>query len=79
MRNNHQQDLEPFSPEKLVKDLGKPELGGKTSALLLASEHLPPEKLAMLARILANKSQPVLDEVKPFSQDVLDQFRQMYR
>lgn len=78
MRNNHLQDLEPFSPEKLTKDL-KLELGGKTSALILAAEHLPSDELAMLARILANKSQPVLDEVQPFSQDVLDQFRQMYR
>lgn len=79
MKNNNLQDIEPFSPEKLVKDLGKPELGGKKSPLTLTARHLSPEELAMIASILANKPQPVLDEMQPFSQDVLDQFRQMYR
>ncbi|EFR0233258.1 hypothetical protein HZM05_002823 [Salmonella enterica] len=78
MRKNNVQDLDPFSPEKLVKDFGKPELGGKTSSLLLAAEHLAPEELAILARTLANKTQPFLDETQPFSQNVLDQFRQMH-
>lgn len=79
MRNNNLQNLEPFSPDKLVKDLGKLELGGKASSLLLAAEHLPPEELAILARIAATNTPGVLDEVSPFSQDMLDEFWRMYR
>lgn len=79
MKKGHLQALDTFSPEKLVKDAEQPELGGKTSPLLLTAEHLLPEESAMLARILANKSQPFLDEVPSFSRDVLEQFRQMRR
>ncbi|PIF06853.1 hypothetical protein [Candidatus Pantoea floridensis] len=43
------------------------------------SEHLTPEQLAILARIVSTNTQPILDEVPPFSQDVLEQFRQMHR
>lgn len=56
-----------------------PLLGGKTSSLLLLSDHLPPEELAVLARIVATKTLGVIDEVPPFSQDVLDQLQQMHR
>ena len=43
-------------------------------------EQLTPEQLAMLTRILTASSRPtVLDEVPQFSENVVDQLRQMRR
>jgi len=79
MGNNNLHDLEPFPNEKAVNDLGKSESGGKTSSVLMVKEHLSPEEFAILTRTKAANRQGILDEMPPYSHDVLDQFKQMMR